>query len=195
MKTGSKKLLLANSFGTLGYLSSILSWSWVTMLYLPAFLENEQVEKFLIPTPPQEILQQTSTYEPSTATIIFSIIVTIVVIVSTIIILIKLPSTVAKAGRTVTTKVADSAVPLVTRKHELPPAKKKRLTAQLIKVIKLFIVILPVLATACSIFIQLPMPFEVVMFVSGILSGLALVWFILQYIAARLFKVDAKSLV
>ena len=165
------------------------------LLYLPMLLENKYVEDFLLPPPPKEVVQQSVATESSPLMLVFALAVTVIVIIATIIILIKIPMAVARTGKTVTTKAAESAIPLVTKNHPLPPAKKKRLTTNLIKIMKLFLVVIPVGVTLLGVLIELPLPYEIVMLVSGVLALFSLLWFSLQYIFARLLKVDAGRLV
>lgn len=195
MNNISKRTILVNAFGTLGYFSCIFSWVWAALLFLPTLLENKYVEDYLLPTPPEEVIQQTATTGSSPFMMIVALVVTVIVIIATIVILIKIPIAVAKTGKTVTTKAAESAIPLVTKHQPLPPAKKKLLTANLIKIMKLFLVLLPFGATLLGIFIELPLPYEITVLISGILSLFSLLWFSLQYIFARLLKIDAVRLV
>ncbi len=195
MKNYSKKLLLVNTFGTLGYFSCIFSWAWVALLYLPMILENKYVVDFLIPVPSEQIPAEPIITTSSPMMIIFAVIVTIVVIIATIIVLIKIPVAVAKTGKSVTTKAANTAVPLITKGHSLPNSQKKRLTVNLIKLVKLLLVLLPVGATLMGVFIELPVPYDVTILVSSILALLTLLWFSLQYIFARLLHLDLNKLV
>ncbi len=195
MKDISKRTLIVNTFGTLGYFSCIFSWGWAALLYLPMALENKYVEDFLLPTPAEEVVRQPVVSESSPFMVVFALIVTATVIIATVIVLVKIPIAVAKTAKTVTTKAADYAVPIVTRSQPLPPARKKLLTANLIKLMKLLLVIVPVGATLLGGFFELPLSYEVVVFVSSLLSLFSLLWFSLQYIAARLLRVEADALV
>ena len=195
MNRQSRKTLLANTFGTLGYFSCIFSWGWAALLYLPMVLENKYVEGFLLPAPAEEVVRQPVAAENSPFMTVFAFIVTAIVIIATIVVLIKIPIAVAKTGRTVTTKAANYAVPIVTRSQPLPPVKKKLLTTNLIKLMKLLLVIAPIGATLLSSFFVLPLPYEVVVIVSSILSLFSLLWFSLQYILAHLLRVKTNALV
>lgn len=191
----SKKIFAANVFGTFGYFSCILSWGWVALLYLPLALENKIVEDFLLPMPAEEVARQPIVTESSPFMMVIALIVTVVVIVATIIILIRIPVALAKTGKTITTKAAESAVPIVTRHQPVPVAKKKLLTANLIKLVKLLLVVTPIGAALLGSFFELPLPYEVVIIVSGVLSFFSLLWFSLQYGLAYSFKLDLKNLV
>ena len=195
MNNLSGKIILVNAFGTLGYFSCIFSWGWAALLYLSMLLGNKYLEDFLLPTPPEEVVQQPVVTESSPFMMLFALVVTVIVVIATVIILVKIPMAVARTGKTVTTKAAESAIPLVTKHQPLPPAKKKRLTVNLIKIMKLFLVLIPIGVILLGTFIELPLPYEIVVLISGILSFFSLFWFSLQYIFARLLKVDAGRLV
>ncbi len=195
MKNYSKRALLVNTLGSLGYLFCLLSWCWVTLLYLPMLLENEQVGQFILPTPSQEVVPNESTPETSLPMIILAVTVTILILIATIVVLLRAPITIAKTGKTVTSKLADATIPLVTKGRQLPVAKKKLLTANLIKLTKLLLVLLPFAAVAFGVLVELPLPFNVAIFLSGILSLFALLWFSTQYVLAHLLGVENQALV
>lgn len=191
----SKKILLANAFGTLGYFSCIFSWGWAALLYVPMMLENKLVEDLILPTPAEEIARQPIISQSSPLMMVFALIVTVVVVVATVIVLIKIPIAVAKNGKAMTTKVAKSATPLITRNKPLPESKKKILTANIIKLIKLLLVIIPTALVLLGSLFELPLPYEIIVLVSGVLSLFSLFWFSLQYISARLLRIEADALV
>ena len=190
-----RKTLLANTFGMFGYVSSLMAWAWIGIVYLPLLLANDEVKKLLIPTPSDTPVILAPSMPMSPLTIIFAGFVTALVLVLTVIALLRAPVAIAKTGKTVTTKAADSVVPLVTHGKQLPAAEKRRLTWQLIKFVKLAVVILPVLAACVSLLIEAPLPIEVILLVSSILSLIAIFWFALQYLSARAFGIDSQYLV
>lgn len=195
MKKHPKHILLANTFGTFGYITCILLWMWVGVLYLPGVLGSEQVKQFLIPAPAEEATVPAVTIAPSPISTAFAVGVTIFVIVLTIIVLVKAPVTIARTSKATTTKAASSVVPIVSRGKPLAKKEKRRLTAQLIKYIKLLLTITPVFAAALSAFVTLPLPFDIVMFISSVLAIIAIFWFSAQYYTALFLKVNAEDLV
>lgn len=189
-----RRALLANIFGTFGYFSSLLLWVWVTIHYLPTVLDNDQVREILLPSEGQS-LASPQFASPSLTTIVFAIIVTVVVLVVTMLVLLFIPVTIAKTGKAVTTKAANSIEPLIVHGRTLPPAQKRRLTISLIKLVKLLLVLVPVVAGLLSTFIPLVLPFEIVMFVTSILAGVSVFWFSVQYICADMLAVKPEKLV
>ena len=164
-------------------------------MYLPMLFENEYVEKILLPTPQENVVVAPSTTEASPLLIGIAVIVTIVVLLTTIVILLRAPLTIAKAGKSVTTKAADSAIPLITKGRPLPQVQKRRLTTQLVKLMKLLIILLPVALGCIGFFIQPPLAFDLAMLISSILALFALLTFVAQYGIAHLLKVTDTSLV
>lgn len=195
MKKYPKRTLLVNTFGSLGYIFCLILWGWIGILYVPMLLENDQIGRILLPPPAQETTVVQPTTELSPVAVILAVGITAVVMVTTIVVLLRAPVTIAKTGKTVTTKAASSALPLLTRNHPISPAKKKRLTAELVKLVKLLLVFLPVVIGLIGFFIEPPLPLYLSLFVSSILALLAVFWFCMQYIAARLLGVDTTLLV
>lgn len=195
MKKHSKAALLVNTFGTLGYISCLTLWGWAGILYVPMLLANERVEQFLLPNKGEEVVAPAATSgEMSPVAIFFALAITATVIVATVIMLLRAPVTIAKTGQSVTAKAADSALPLITKGKPLPAAKKKHLTADLIKLAKLLLILLPVLTLPIGLAIELPLPFDIVLLITSVLAFIALAWFSAQYLFARLLSIDAKQL-
>ena len=195
MKKSPGKTLFANTFGALGYTFCLLLWGWVGILYLPMLLENETIEKFVIPTPSEDTVTMQPVLEVSPFTTVAAAIITIAVVVATIIVIARMPKSIAKTGKTVTTKAASAALPVVARGKKLTPAKQQRLTVNLIKLAKLTFVLLPVAISFIGTVLAPPIPLDITLLVSGVLAICATLWFSAQYIAAKLLLVDVKLLV
>ena len=194
MVTHSKRALLVNSFGTLGYFSCLLLWLWVAMQYLPLVTDNEQLMDFLVPPNNGPVITPQPA-EPSTALTIAAFTITGIVMAVTLVFLLRLPVTIAKSGRTVTTKAAASLEPIITRGKPLPKQKRRLLTAKLVMLIKFLIILVPVLAGLSTIVIKLSLTYDIVLLVTAILSGASAFWFIAQYISAHILGVKPEQLV
>ena len=195
MPTHSKRALLANTFGSLGYLSSVLLWAWTGLLFVPMLLENQTVEKFLLPEPHETIIVQPSSTATSPLMITIALAVTIVVVLVTIVVLLRMPVAIARTGQTVTTKAAATALPIVTRGHKLPAKQKRRLTSKLIKLTKLLLIILPVAIGFIGVYVETPITFQLAILISSVLAMFSLVLFSLQYITAHFLAIDDTLLV
>lgn len=132
---------------------------------------------------------------PSPAFIFVGFAIALVIMAITVIVLLRAPITIAKAGKAVTTKAADSLEPLVMRGKKLPAKERRRLTADLIKVIKLLIVLAPVAAAFLTIFIPPSLPYAIIVFISGSVAAVAVFWFGVQYVCAGLLGVKPEELV
>lgn len=170
-------------------------WSWIGMLYVPLLLENEKIEHILLPQQGTEVITPIATPEASPVLVLIATGITVAILIVTIIVLLRAPATIARAGKTVTSKAAGSALPLLTRGKPISPAKKRRLTAGLIKLTKLLLVLLPVAIGFLGLIFETPLPFDVSMFVSSILALCAVIWFSAEYVTARLLAVDPTALV
>ena len=191
----SKRALLANIFGTFGYVSCLMLWMWTAVLYLPALLNNEQIRDMLLPSgetavtvpPPPEAL--------SPIMIAFALGITAIVIAVTVFVLLRAPVTIARTGNTVTKKAAGSLEPLIVRGRVLPPREKRKLTVTLIKLVKLLLVLLPVAAGFLSVLLPPALPYEIVMLISCAVAITAVFWFSAQYIAADMLSVKPEKLI
>lgn len=196
-KQRSRKTLLVNTFGGLGYISCLTLWGWTGILYVPMLLKNESVERLLLPTTSgsEAIEPITTPGEFSPITIFFALAITAAVLIMTVIVILRAPATITKTGKSVTTKAANTALPLIARGKPLPAAKKKLFTANLVKVAKLLLILLPVALLGVGFFIELPLPFEIAALISSVLAFLAIAWFSLQYLLARWLRVKPELLV
>ena len=194
MATYSKQALLANIFGTFGYVSTLFQWLLVALLYLPLLLNNDQIKLFLLPEKTQYANPVASTTTSSPLLIGFALLVTISMLVVTIILLVRAPASIAKTGKNVTAKTASRIIPLVVH-HPLSPAKKRQLTSQLVKVLKLSLILIPFGLCAVSLFVETALPTDVVMFASAIMAITSLAWFCAQYLSARWLKIKHDALV
>lgn len=190
-----RKTLLVNTFGMFGYLSCLISWAWTAIVYIPILLANKQIEEFLLPEPTKSPALPLSSVPMSPIMVFFAFAITAAVIITTIIVLLRAPITIAKTGKAITTKAAASIAPLVIHGKPLPAAEKRRLTARLVKIVKLLLVVLPVAAAFFGVFVETPLSLELVVFVNAVLALMAMVWFSAQYIFARLLGVKPTYLV
>lgn len=194
MATISKRALLANTFGTFGYLSCLLQWLFVSLLYLPLLLDNKQLKSFLLPEPVEQPTRVIAASEPSLFLIVIAGVFTVLMLIFTVYIMLRAPFAIAKTGKSITKKTAEAIVPLVVH-HKLSPAKERILTVRLIKIIKLIIVIVPLLINLSAVLVPLALPQDVTLFVGASLAIGSLIWFSLQYISAWALKVRLEKLI
>ena len=195
MVRSNKQPIVANIFGGLGYISCVLQWLWSFILFLPAIIGSGAIEALLPKTHTvQPTIVEPVPSTPSPFITIIAVIITIVVIGVTIFALVKLPLAVAKTGKKVTHEAAEFALPIIARHKALPEKKRRILTARLIRLIKLKLIVIPVIALFFVPQNDLPLPFDAILFVGAILAVGSLVWFGAQLILARLLHSPADRL-
>ena len=195
MRIQSKRQLLVNTFGTFGYISLILQWLWVSVLFLPQLFENEKVKDFFMP--PTNITQVPSIelHAPPLLATVLAITITIAVLIITMVILTRLPIAVSKTGKKTVLSTAEKILPVITHHQKLPAKKKRQLTVQIIRIVKFVFTLLPFLLLVLVVFVPTSLPDEIVMFVGGFLALTTLVWFSLQYGLAKILRIEETDLV
>lgn len=196
METQSRKLAFTNAFGVLGYLFGFGLWAWAAIIYLAPVITSDYFENMVISDPsPEQTITTPASGEMPFAVVILALLVTAAVLAMTVVAIVRAPSRLAKTGKDITTKAAASTIPLVQRGRKLPEKEKSVLTAKLVKVFKLLIVTLPVLASFIGLAVDLALPFELVIFINCSLAIMSILWFGLQYILAQALGIDAKELI
>ena len=195
MQAMPKRQLVVNTFGTFGYISLILQWLWVSVLFLPQLFENERVKDFFMP--PTNITQAPSIelHAPPLLATVLAIAITVAILIITIVILARLPIAVSKTGKKTVLSTAEKIIPVITHHQKLPAKKKRQLTVQIIRIVKFVFTLLPFLLLVLVVFVPTSLPDEIVMFVGGFLALTTLVWFSLQYGLARILNVEPMKLV
>lgn len=196
MEAQSKKLAFVNAFGVLGYLFGFGLWAWAVIVYLAPVITSDSFEDMVIPEPPPEQTVTTPiSGEMPFAVVVIALLVTATVLAMTVVAIVRAPSRLAKTGKDITTKAATSTIPLVQRGKDLPAKEKNVLTARLVKIFKLLIVTIPVLASFVGLIVDLPLPFELVLFINCAMAIMSILWFSLQYMLAQALDINDKALI
>ncbi len=190
----SKRLLLCNTFGTLGYMSTTLQWAWLLVVSLPLFTQSK-IAELILPSQQPTPIQPVTLQGPSQLWVFVGLVVSIVVIVATFFVLLRLPVSVAKTGKKISDKSAAAVIPVVTRHKSITKKAKKKLSLRLVKLFKLALIIAPLGLLLLTYFIQTTLAHDIVLFVGAFLTIGSLLWFSLQYIVARLLDVAPQLLV
>jgi hypothetical protein len=189
-------IFAANTAGVLGYFSLLMQLLWLTVIFLPALLQNQQFRSFFVPeaTPEQPAPAVVAPLANSPLLMTGVGIVTVVMIVLTIYLLVKIPATVAKSGKKVTSEVTEAVIPIITHHKKVSPAKKRALTFKLSFIFKFSVVLLSYLL----IFIPAPgihaLDSGIVWAIGTIFAASGAVWFGLQYGAAKVFHIPTQQL-
>lgn len=188
---------MTNFFGAVGYASCFIQWLWVVILYSNLLMSFVSI---IAPNQDNEVVKTTSAVanaSPSVAVMFMGVVVTIAMIIFTIYILVKIPSTIVKASKKVVHGAAENAVPLVLKIQNKPDTEKRRkkLAPKLILIIKVILIILPVILSFLSKFIDnQTLEFNIAMYVSAGLVIISALFFVFQYSLAGLLSVKKQEL-
>ena len=143
--SSTKATGIANAFGALGYISVIFQWAWsILLLCYPLLVDRPE---FLLPAetaPPQsQAFEIAPVFSP--AVTIIAIAITVLILVATIIVLARLPRSIGKKAATLTKTAATAVLPAVTHHKKMSPTQRKKLSYNIILVIKLVAIIVPLL--------------------------------------------------
>lgn len=191
MVSPRKSSRLVSLLGTLGYLSVVLQWAWAAVLMSYVLLLEKDSSWMKIqptnPTPTPDI----SFSLPPMAGIILTGLVTFVVIAGTLYTFFMLPKAVGKTGARVTRSTSNAITPIVTRHKPLAPKQRKQINYRVTIVLKFILVLFPFFA---SLIPQphVPLDYRAIVVVATILASFSFVYFVLQYLAASLKKVDKR---
>ncbi|MGB2787446.1 MAG: hypothetical protein WBB94_03635 [Candidatus Saccharimonadaceae bacterium] len=195
-KNSNWRLQIANFLGGVAYFFCLLGWFWSTILYLPTL--KVLLEQFMsyYPRATSETKVPIQTGEPNELVALVGIIVTLVMIALTIYVLIKLPLTIAKAGKKITHEPAEMIAPLVAKhQHKKDTPKQRRIIAyRLTLIFKVVLVTFPVILTVFSQLIDQLLEISVSLAMSSALGTVAGTFFAVQMLVANAWKLDRKSL-
>lgn len=185
-------MVIANTFGTLGYLSVLLQWTWVLLLICYPFLTADH--SFLLPDAPTHPLPSTdSTVASSPVAAIIAIAATAFVLVITVIVVAKLPKQIGKSGAKLTHQTADTLIPIVTKHKPLPKKKQRILSYRLTLMLKVALTIVPVLGL---FWVQSPYPLTtpIVWTIGLFCASWSVIYFVAQQAVGLFTKIDTRAL-
>ena len=183
---------IANVFGTLGYFSLLLQWTWTLLLLCYPLLTADH--SFLLPDAPAEPFHPTNdavTSSPITAVV--AIAVTAFVLVTTVIVIVRLPKQIGKRGAQLTHQTADTIIPIVTKHKALPQKKRRALSYRIILIAKAAFVILP---TIGLVWVVAPYPLtDAAVWAIGLYcAGWSATYFVIQQAIGFFAKIDTRQL-
>lgn len=185
-------LTLANVFGTLGYFSLLLQWTWTLLLLCYPLLTADH--SFLLPDAPTEPFHPTNdavTSSPITAVI--AVVVTAFVLVMTVIVIARLPKQIGKRGAQITHQTADTIIPIVTKHKPLPQRKRRTLSYRIILAAKAAFIILPVVGLWWVV-APYPLTDAVVWAIGLYCAGWSVIYFLVQQAVGFFAKIDTRQL-
>jgi len=195
-KKSNIKSKFTNFIGGIGYFFCVLQWSWVLVLYFSLLKDFigyfESSEQLVEPAP----VAVTVANPTSPFLFIIGAIVVVFILALTIYMVVKMPSVINKSAKKIVHKSADSFAPLVLRiqKKKDNPRNKIRLTFELILIFKVALIIIPIILSVFSRFVNNQViDFYIAIWISLFLAGISLISFVIQYILVKLLlikKVD-----
>lgn len=182
----------ANVFGTLGYLSVLLQWTWTLLLLCYPLITADH--SFFLPDTPTEPFHPTNTAVTSSPiTAVIAIAVTAFILVATVIVIARLPKQIGKRGAQITHQTADSLIPIVTKHKPLPQKKRRALSYRIILIAKATAILLPIVGL---IWTESPYPLtDAIVWTIGIYcAAWSVAYFAVQQVIGLLGKIDTRQL-
>jgi len=187
---------VTNFFGALGYMLCSLLWLWTVMLY---FSWIEKIVVIVSPNVENPVVEPSVVVNSSSGMLpmFFAIAVTIIMAAVTIYIIIKIPSVIINTSKKVVHNTADNVTPIVLKIQHKGDNKKNRikLSFKLVLVIKILLIVIPIILTFCSQFIEKQL-FDLFLatYVSFWIASLCVLFFAFQYFLASLLSVKRQDL-
>lgn len=189
MQQRSKRVILVNTFGSLGYLSVLFQWSWSALvLSYPLIVARPE---FLFPKDQPLAATITTDTSLSPLMIVIALAVTAAVLAIATIVLIRLPKTIGQQAAKLTHSTAQSVVPIIAHRKKISKKKMARLSYRVILIIKLFLVILPLLALIFAQPIE-HISIEVIWAMAAFCAILSLAYFLMQLGITQLARIDTE---
>ena len=184
---------LANVFGALGYLSCCIQWMLAfAVLVLPA-MEGEGFREVFMPTAPVNSVGQSDIALPPilqmiiiVAAVVFSLAVMIYAIIS-------IPRAVGRTGSKVTHETAKVAVRQIIHHKPLTRKQEKTFVERITWSIKLLLVLIPSVLLLIPVAPRYGVTQDHILIAGAFCACLTLFWFGIQYLVARLTKLDPRN--
>ncbi|MDB5167590.1 MAG: hypothetical protein JWN26_735 [Candidatus Saccharibacteria bacterium] len=187
---------ITNFFGGVGYFFCSLQWLLTIIIY-SSFIKTTLTSFTPVDMKPAKPIPVVIDLATNTPLMIIGVIFTLAVVALAIYVFVKIPSTVAKTSKTIVHEVTEASVPVVMRIQHLPETKqnRKKIVFKMTIAIKILIIIAPLVISFCSQFtVNQTLDFSVSIYLSILLAILTSLFFILQYVMARLFSVSKEEL-
>ena len=190
------KIQFTNFFGGFGYFFCSLQWFWAVILYF-SFLK--EVGLTISTSSDSQIVKPAVVVDsgPNVLAIIIMVVITIIMTALTIYIIIKIPSIIVKTSKKFVHQTAENVTPLVLQIQHKKDTNRIhiKLSAQLIIVMKVLLIIIPLIMSYLSQFIDNTFfDFNISMYVSLWLACFCLVFFVFQYALAGLLAIKRQDL-
>ncbi len=189
MQRTSKWLTIVNIFGTLGYLSVLMQWAWSFLIATYPLLVSKPA--FLFPDDvvvrPSHVVESNPLWTPI---MVFAAgITTVIIIVITVIVILRAPKSIGKQAAHMTHSAANVIVPAFVGNEKISTKKRKKLSYQIIIVLKLTVILIPLIVLFFAGSIE-QVPDQVVWVAAFFCAGCSLIYFAIQAFIAKLARID-----
>lgn len=187
---------IANTFGSFGYLSGFLQWLWAVTLYLSVI---QSTTSFIFPKSGEQAEHAPGPIFtlPDPVGVIIVVMMVIIMVGITIYALISVPRNIVKTSNQIVHKTAETMTPLVIRAQHKHDTKHTRIkiTSGLMLVIKLLSILMPLILTAGSKFLdEQSIDYSIALIVGCGLASISVMLFVFQYLLAKLLRVKISDL-
>jgi hypothetical protein len=191
MATEPWKYLITNSFGTLGYLSIIIQWTWGLITFGQPLLSADQ--PLLLPQAPIPQASHATDFGIfSPFVTLLALFITILVVVLTVVNLLRLPKAVGRAGAKTTHVVATQIVKKVQRHHPVPAKKSIKLAFWVVWLLKFIAVFIPLTLVFITPSID-GLSTQLITAIGVICAAFSVFYFACQFLLSLVLKLDNKK--
>ena len=198
MAKTKRKHFVPNFIGGLAYLSCLVQWTWLLIIFLPGFMENQTMKDLLFPvrsSGPAPYMAETTATTPELSFIFLFIGLTVGLLVLALSVygLLRIPKAVSKTGRSITHKPVEFAIPLILGKKTTSQKIRLKLSRQMIFAFKLLLAFLPAVLVLPVQNIELVMSTQAIAMVTLFLFACTFSLFCLQATVSKLMKTDYRE--
>lgn len=182
---------LANTLGTLGYLSLMLQWAWSFVILFYPFIADRNsflFRKDMSPAPPVSPIDTPA--HPIITIILVAI--TILILIFTTITLLRAPKAVGKTGAKLTRATSAAILPTLIHHKKISKQRRAALSYQATLVLKLIATLIPLAALLFAPTIS-AMPGIVIWAIAACCGLGTILYFTLQIVVVKLFNVDKSK--
>ena len=137
------RAMTATLFLSLGYLTLLMQWLWLTIVIVPPLLASGRFNGFLQPTTATAPVLLPQPEVPTGLAVVIIGFTTLVMIVLSVVILLRIPKTVRMTSEMVLERTAEKALPVVTNHARLTKKKRRVISRRLVLAMQLLLSILP----------------------------------------------------
>lgn len=188
------KRIIANAFGTLGYVSLLMQWLWVALTLGYPLIANETFKAAFLPEPTPSATPSLSITTPEPIATIFMVVAVIFALSVTVYMIFSVPRTIGRVGNKVTIKSAEKIVPYVTHHKKVSKKRQKTLLERSTWSVKLILAVLPALISLLPLSEKVELSSSVVSGVAVLCASLTLLYFGCQFIIAKIGKIDPNDI-